>query len=161
MFPEYQTLDAHEPKRHSFLPVDKHQASDIQETTDKKVMTAEERNILSTLGTNFAKSDFSNVITKSLSQNGYYKFPDGLLIQWGYFSGGTANNQSINFPLSFKSCFSLAFSSTTDNTNNSIWSVNYAAIYASYFTVYRRYADAGTIANSSQSFRWIAIGTWK
>lgn len=117
--------------------------------------------LLSTLGTNFAKSDFSNVITKSLSQNGYYKFPDGFLIQWGYFSGGTANNQSINFPLSFKSCFSLAFSSTTDNTNNSIWSVNYAAIYASYFTVYRRYADAGTIANSSQSFRWIAIGTWK
>ena len=117
--------------------------------------------LLSTLGTNFAKSDFSNVITKSLSQNGYYKFPDGFLIQWGYFSGGTANNQSINFPLSFKSCFSLAFSSTTDNTNNSIWSVNYAAIYASYFTVYRRYPDAGTIANSSQSFRWIAIGTWK
>ena len=26
--------------------------------------------LLSTLGTNFAKSDFSNVITKSLSQNG-------------------------------------------------------------------------------------------
>ena len=138
-----------------------HSMSEIQETVDKKVMTATERDVLSTLGTNFAKSDFSNVITKSLSQNGYYKFPDGFLIQWGYFSGGTANNQSINFPLSFKSCFSLAFSSTTDNTNNSIWSVNYAAIYASYFTVYRRYADAGTIANSSQSFRWIAIGTWK
>ena len=57
--------------------------------------------LLSTLGTNFAKSDFSNVITKSLSQNGYYKFPDGFLIQWGYFSGGTANNQSIisHYPL--------------------------------------------------------------
>ena len=86
--------------------------------------------LLSTLGTNFAKSDFSNVITKSLSQNGSYKFPDGLLIQWGYFSGGVSNEQSIRFPLSFKSCFSLAFSSTTDNTNNSIWSVNYSDIYA-------------------------------
>ena len=153
--------ERYQPLGNYAASVHEHQASDIQETADKKVMTAEERNILSTLGTNFAKSDFSNVITKSLSQNGYYKFPDGFLIQWGYFSGGTANNQSINFPLSFKSCFSLAFSSTTDNTNNSIWSVNYAAIYASYFTVYRRYADAGTIANSSQSFRWIAIGTWK
>ena len=157
----YQPLGDYQPAGNYAASVHEHQASDIQETTDKKVMTAEERNILSTLGTNFAKSDFSNVITKSLSQNGYYKFPDGFLIQWGYFSGGTANNQSINFPLSFKSCFSLAFSSTTDNTNNSIWSVNYAAIYASYFTVYRRYADAGSIANSSQSFRWIAIGTWK
>ena len=157
----YQPLGDYQPLGNYAASIHEHQASDIQETADKKVMTAEERNILSTLGTNFAKSDFSNVITKSLSQNGYYKFPDGLLIQWGYFSGGVSNEQSIRFPLSFKSCFSLAFSSTTDNTNNSIWSVNYAAIYASYFTVYRRYADAGTIANSSQSFRWIAIGTWK
>ena len=41
---------------------------------------------LSSLGTKYAKADFSNVITKSLSQNGYYKFPDGLLIQCGYAS---------------------------------------------------------------------------
>ena len=39
--------------------------------------------LLSTLGTKYAKADFSNAITKDLSQNGYYKFPDGLLIQWG------------------------------------------------------------------------------
>ena len=157
----YQPLGDYQPLGNYAASIHEHQASDIQETADKKVMTAEERNILSTLGTNFAKSDFSNVITKSLGLNGYYKFPDGLLIQWGYFSAGTSDNQSVNFPLSFKSCFSLAFSSSADNTDNSIWSVNYAAIYASYFTVYRRYADAGTIANSSQSFRWIAIGTWK
>ena len=109
----------------------------------------------------YAKSDLSNAMTVSLGQNGYAKFNNGLLIQWGYFSGGTSNNQSINFPLSFKSCFSLAFSSTTDNTNNSIWSVNYAAIYASYFTVYRRYVDTADVSPSSQSFRWIAIGDWK
>ena len=46
---------------------------------------------LSSLGTKYAKADFSNVITKSLSQNGYYKFPDGLLIQWGYASSGSYN----------------------------------------------------------------------
>jgi len=99
--------------------------------------------------------------SSSLNQNGYTKFNNGLLIQWGYFSGGVSNGQSISFPLSFKSCFSLAFSSTTNNTNNSIWSVNYAAIYASYFTVYRRYVDAADVSPSSQSFRWIAIGDWK
>ena len=108
-----------------------------------------------------AKADLSNAMTVSLNQNGYAKFNNGLLIQWGYFSGGSSNNQSISFPLSFKSCFSLAFSSTTDNTNNSIWSVNYAAIYASYFTVYRRYVDEADVSPSSQSFRWIAIGSWK
>ena len=139
-----------------------HIASDITETINRRFMTDEQKTKLDDIDlSQYAKSDLSNAMTVSLGQNGYAKFNNGLLIQWGYFSGGVSNGQSISFPLSFKSCFSLAFSSTTDNTNNSIWSVNYAAIYASYFTVYRRYADAGTIANSSQSFRWIAIGTWK
>lgn len=138
-----------------------HKASDVTEETNKRFVTDEEKDELSTLSTTYAKADLSNAMTVSLNQNGYAKFNNGLLIQWGYFSAGASNNQSINFPVSFKSCFSLAFSSTTDNTDNSIWSVNYAAIYASYFTVYRRYANAGSVSPSSQSFRWIAIGSWK
>ena len=138
-----------------------HKASDVTEETNKRFVTDEEKDELSTLSTTYAKADLSNAMTVSLNQNGYAKFNNGLLIQWGYFSAGASNNQSINFPISFKSCFSLAFSSSTDNTDNSIWSVNYAAIYASYFTVYRRYANAGSVSPSSQSFRWIAIGSWK
>ena len=138
-----------------------HKASDVTEETNKHFVTNEEKNELSTLSTVYAKADLSNAMTVSLNQNGYAKFNNGLLIQWGYFSAGASNNQSINFPVSFKSCFSLAFSSSTDNTDNSIWSVNYAAIYASYFTVYRRYANVGSVSPSSQSFRWIAIGSWK
>ena len=53
----------------------------------------------SSLGTNAALKDFSNVTTKSLSQNGYYKLPDGLLIQWG--TGGNGVNQIVYFPTSF------------------------------------------------------------
>lgn len=138
-----------------------HKASDVTEETNKRFVTDEEKDELNTLSTTYAKADLSNAMTVSLGQNGYAKFNNGLLIQWGYFSAGASNNQSINFPVSFKSCFSLAFSSSTDNTDNSIWSVNYAAIYASYFTVYRRYANAGSVSPSSQSFRWIAIGSWK
>mgnify|MGYP000165199924 FL=1 len=138
-----------------------HKASDVTEETNKRFVTDEEKDELSNLSTTYAKADLSNAMTVSLGQNGYAKFNNGLLIQWGYFSAGASNNQSINFPVSFKSCFSLAFSSSTDNTDNSIWSVNYAAIYASYFTVYRRYANAGSVSPSSQSFRWIAIGSWK
>ncbi|KAB4766102.1 hypothetical protein GAH00_01085 [Bacteroides thetaiotaomicron] len=37
----------------------------------------------SSLGTNAALKDFSNVVTRNLGQNGYYKLPDGLMIQWG------------------------------------------------------------------------------
>lgn len=138
-----------------------HKASDVTEETNKRFVTDEEKDELNTLSTTYAKADLSNAMTVSLGQNGYAKFNNGLLIQWGYFSAGASNNQSINFPVSFKSCFSLAFSSSTDNTDNSIWSVNYAAIYASYFTVYRRYANSGSVSPSSQSFRWIAIGSWK
>lgn len=138
-----------------------HKASDVTEENNKRFVTDEEKDELSTLSTTYAKADLSNAMTVSLGQNGYAKFNNGLLIQWGYFSAGASNNQSINFPVSFKSCFSLAFSSSTDNTDNSIWSVNYAAIYASYFTVYRRYANAESVSPSSQSFRWIAIGSWK
>lgn len=138
-----------------------HKASDVTEETNKRFVTDEEKDELNTLSTTYAKADLSNAMTVSLGQNGYAKFNNGLLIQWGYFSAGASNNQSINFPVSFKSCFSLAFSSSTDNTDNSIWSVNYAAIYASYFTVYRRYANVGSVSPSSQSFRWIAIGSWK
>ena len=138
-----------------------HKASDVTEEKNKRFVTDEEKDELSNLSTTYAKADLSNAMTVSLNQNGYAKFNNGLLIQWGYFSAGASNNQSINFPVSFKSCFSLAFSSSTDNTDNSIWSVNYAAIYASYFTVYRRYANAGSVSPSSQSFRWIAIGSWK
>lgn len=138
-----------------------HKASDVTEETNKRFVTDEEKDELSTLSTTYAKANLSNAMTVSLGQNGYAKFNNGLLIQWGYFSAGASNNQSINFPVSFKSCFSLAFSSSTDNTDNSIWSVNYAAIYASYFTVYRRYANAESLSPSSQSFRWIAIGSWK
>lgn len=138
-----------------------HKASDVTEENNKRFVTDEEKDELSTLSTTYAKADLSNAMTVSLGQNGYAKFNNGLLIQWGYFSAGASNNQSINFPVSFKSCFSLAFSSSTDNTDNSIWSVSYAAIYASYFTVYRRYANAGSVSPSSQSFRWIAIGSWK
>lgn len=138
-----------------------HKASDVAEETNKRFVTDEEKNELSTLSTVYAKADLSNAMTVSLGQNGYAKFNNGLLIQWGYFGTGASNNQSINFPVSFKSCFSLAFSSSTENTDNSIWSVNYGSIYTSYFTVYRRYANTGSVSPSSQAFRWIAIGSWK
>ena len=54
----------------------------------------------SSLGTNAALKDFSNVSTKSLSQNGYYKLPDGLMIQWG-LSDVAGSSRTIYLPVSF------------------------------------------------------------
>ena len=57
-----------------------HSASDITEVTNKKFMTDAEKSVLSSLGTTYALKDFSNIGVKSLGQNGYRKYDDGLLI---------------------------------------------------------------------------------
>ena len=38
----------------------------------------------SSLGTNYAKSDMSNIVTKSFGQNGYIKFSNKFIVQWGF-----------------------------------------------------------------------------
>ena len=136
--------------------VHEHQASDIQETTDKKVMTAEERNILSTLGTKYAKADFSNVITKSLSQNGYYKFPDGLLIQWGYASNSqdSYHKQSVYLPVSFASTPYSVVVTAKSGFQDYYAGRTVDAFYNSSFTV-------SANQENKEPFCWMAIGRWK
>jgi hypothetical protein len=56
---------------------------------------------LSSLGTNCALKDFSNVTTQDLGQNGYCKFPNGLLIQWGKVSGSSVVSYTITMSTSF------------------------------------------------------------
>lgn len=155
----YQPLGDYQPLGNYAASIHEHQASDIQETADKKVMTAEERNILSTLGTTYAKADLSNVITKSLGLNGYYKFPDGLLMQWGY-SNSSGVSTRINFPISF---YNDNYSITM-GVNGGIGTITSLSIIiteraSTYIKV------KGTMGDSSSthdnSFYWIAIGRWK
>lgn len=40
---------------------------------------------------NLAKADLSNAMTVSLGKNGYAKFNNGFLIQWGYISSSSNN----------------------------------------------------------------------
>lgn len=44
---------------------------------------------------NLAKADLSNAMTVSLGANGYAKFNNGLLIQWGTRVGATGGGQLI------------------------------------------------------------------
>ena len=48
-----------------------------------------------------AKADLSNAMTVSLGQNGYAKFNNGLLIQWGYSAGTSSAAQTVYMPTSF------------------------------------------------------------
>ena len=50
---------------------------------------------------NLAKADLSNAMTVSLGANGYAKFNNGLLIQWGTRVGATGGAINLYFPTSF------------------------------------------------------------
>lgn len=108
----------------------------------------------SSLGTNAALKDFSNVSTKNLSQNGYYKLPDGLLIQWG--TGGNGVNQIVYFPTSFYNTSYVVVTTAISSVMNSIVKmINGKNI--SYFKVY----SVGPTIEAGEIFGWIAIGRWK
>ncbi len=108
----------------------------------------------SSLGTNAALKDFSNVSTKNLGQNGYYKLPDGLLIQWG--TGGSGVNQIVYFPTSFYNTSYIVVTTAISSVMNSIVKmINGKNV--SYFKVY----SVGPTIEAGEMFGWIAIGRWK
>ena len=112
----------------------------------------------SSLGTNAALKDFSNVTTKSLSQNGYYKLPDGLLIQWG--TGGNGVNQIVYFPTSFYNTSYVVVTTAISSVMNSIVKmINGKNI--SYFKGGMTYTSGNVVYPTSWKFFWIAIGRWK
>lgn len=116
----------------------------------------------STLGTNAAMKDFSNVTTQNLGQNGYCKFPNGLLIQWGYASNSTDGNMTTYFSLSFYDAnYSLVTTMETISIEQSVYTATPYAKYSSSFSVRRRYTTDTENGDTARSFCWFAIGRWK
>lgn len=149
----YQPLGDYQPLGNYAASIHEHQASDIQETADKKVMTAEERNILSTLGTNYAKSDMSNIVTKSFGQNGYIKFSNKFIVQWGFATDNqTYYNQTVYLPISFLdgSSYVVVTSARSAYTDYYVGRT-IASLSASSFVVSVNQAN-------KEPFYWIAIG---
>ena len=117
----------------------------------------------SSLGTNAALKDFSNVVTRNLGQNGYYKLPDGLMIQWGNLAS-SYRNRSIYLPTSFYDNKYIAIVGVYDSTVDSISVVSckIKTQYTTYFVLvpvatygceYYVYATEG--------INWFAICRWK
>ena len=109
----------------------------------------------STLGT---KADLVN--SKNLGQNGYKKFEDGWLVQWGYSTSGGSGTTRY-FPINFyDSNFSITFASNSTSRLGTI-TVMINSINKSYFNTESRYNDAQQVSTAGEGFRWIAIGRWK
>lgn len=116
--------------------------------------------VQSSLGANAALKDFSNVTTKSFGQNGYHKLPDGLIIQWGYNSGGA--NKTIYLPTTFYDANYAVLTTSDDGNQAVVLSHNVIARYTSYFKVTSTYINNSAITGTAGTgFMFIAIGRWK
>lgn len=119
--------------------------------------------VLSSLGANAALKDFSNVTTKSFYQNGCYKLPDGLMLQWGYVASSSGMG-TIYFSPSFSGTpFAISFAvqhNTTSSDYNSVH-VNYTSLTSSSFGYKKGYTTPTDSEATVRPFFWFVIGKYE
>lgn len=98
------------------------------------------------------KDDGAYIVAALLEQNGYVKFSNGLILQWGTYETANASNKliTITFPVSFAATacsVALGHKGLSNWTNGA--NVNYVNKTVSDMTVY--YCDG-------YGFSWLAIG---
>lgn len=94
-----------------------------------------------------------------MGQNGYYKLPDGLLIQWGY-SADSGSSKTIYLPVYFyDSNYSVITNVLLFRDEPSVFSIHIRFKYTSNFIVKNRYHNYNNTAGDARDgFHWIAIG---
>lgn len=142
-----------------------HVAGDITEEYNKKFMTDDEKSKLKDIDlSQYAKADLSNAIEVSLGANGYAKFNNGLLVQWGRVGGSSTASYSVTMPTSFYNTEYKIFATVyKPSSDSSIYSASPLATNktVSRFYLNRNYASGGTTGLSQESWDWMAIGRWK
>lgn len=113
---------------------------------------------------NLAKADLSNAMTVSLGQNGYAKFNNGLLIQWGYKTGSSNGTNTTYTSISFYNAAYVPVITYYEPGNG--MNIIIGIIInkqTSYFTIRSRYAvgDSNGTGAGTNDFYWIAVGRWK
>lgn len=114
---------------------------------------------------NKAEKNLSNVsLTKSLAERGYYKAPDGLMFQWGTFTGSSsASGITVYFPTSFYSVIPFAVLTTCVNVGSTV-TVPAALITSrstSSFVARTVWANSGSQGHGQEAYMYLAIGRWK
>lgn len=90
------------------------------DNSTKIATTAFVRNLINQL-----KNDgtLGGIVGSSLSQNGWAKFSNGLILQWGTYP---KNGGNITYPIAFKAkVFSIASTSTLDNSSTNLSNLTY------------------------------------
>jgi hypothetical protein len=109
-------------------------------------------------------SQYSAKFAALKAQNGYQKLPSGLIIQWGVvtrtgaLAPSTFYSIPVTFPVSFPNATLASFSSTYGiSVSNAAWLVNDTeAATANGMNVV--FSTSYTVASTSSSFFWFAIG---
>lgn len=100
----------------------------------------------------------------NFSQNGYQKFNNGLMIQWGRVGGSSTVSYSVTMPTSFYNTEYKIFATVyKPSSDSAVYSSSPLAINktVSRFYLNRNYASGGTTGLSQESWDWFAIGRWK
>lgn len=107
---------------------------------------------------NLAKADLSNAMTVSLNQNGYAKFNNGLLIQWGYASA-VIGTQTIYLNTSFYDTnYTVVTNTITANAILQVAVVKTIRIKNRSSLVILSVQQGGA---AGEPWNWLAIGRWK
>lgn len=100
----------------------------------------------------------------NFSQNGYQKFNNGLMIQWGRVGGSSTVSYGVTMPTSFYNTEYKIFATVyKPRSDSAIYSASPIATNktVSRFYLNRNYASGGATGLSQESWDWFAIGRWK
>lgn len=112
------------------------------DNSTKIATTAFVRNLINQFKTD---GTLGGIVGGSLTQNGWAKFSNGLILQWGITSDG---KKGVSFPIVFKNVYAL----TMGNLNNTSWAPHFRDVTTTGFKA--------TVEGTNYSYHgyWIALG---
>lgn len=106
----------------------------------------------------------AEIVGYQAGQNGYIKFDNGLLMQWGYKTASSTGTNTTYTPIAFYNatyCPIITYREPGQGMN--IVTGLVTLVQNSYFIIRSRYAvgDSNGTGAGTNDFYWVAVGRWK
>lgn len=106
----------------------------------------------------------AEIVRYQAGQNGYIKFDNGLLMQWGYKTASSTGTNTTYTPIAFYNatyCPIITYREPGQGMN--IVTGLVTLVQNSYFTIRSRYTvgDSNGTGAGINDFYWVAVGRWK
>ena len=98
------------------------------------------------------KNDLNGIVAANLAQNGYVKFSNGLILQWGVVYIGSDSEKNISFNVSFSSICYGGFSTNAHTLHLS------SDAGTSFYNITKSTATISHTSNYDGNVFWLAIG---